>query len=55
MAQTGRFEVATSVDDLDASEVNPGRVVHLPSGNLWCGTCGGAIALVNGKGSGYDG
>lgn len=28
---------------------------HLLSGSLKCGTCGGAIALVSGKGSGYYG
>ena len=28
---------------------------HLLSGNLKCGSCGGAIALVSGKGSGYYG
>jgi hypothetical protein len=28
---------------------------HLLSGSLKCGSCGGAIALVSGKGSGYHG
>ena len=28
---------------------------HLLSGSLKCGACGGAIALVSGKGSGYYG
>lgn len=33
-------------------EANP---THLLSGTLKCGTCGGAMALVSGKGNGYYG
>ena len=49
---TGKGKPGFSVQQQSRVKTNPN---HLLSGSLKCGCCGGSIALVSGKGSGYYG